>query len=147
MLLDAVYKAQQPGARVTMDDWAQRYPTNTEDVGRVCVDIAKKYCSVEQKASLPPILQFSSEDRYTKYQVCEVLAEVLDMPLTGMVPNKIGNDPQAGVQRPFDTHLSTKGLKELEIDVWTQSFVAWWYSFYLSSIGWPMLTMIAGDGN
>lgn len=35
VLMDVVKKAQE-GSRVTMDHWALRYPTNTEDVGRVC---------------------------------------------------------------------------------------------------------------
>lgn len=33
-LMTAVWKAQEK--EVVMDHWARRYPTNTEDVGRVC---------------------------------------------------------------------------------------------------------------
>ncbi len=39
VLLDAVWKAQGLGEgenKTKMDHWARRYPTNTEDVGRVC---------------------------------------------------------------------------------------------------------------
>lgn len=36
VLMDSVWKAQEKGASVKMDHWAIRYPTNTEDVGRVC---------------------------------------------------------------------------------------------------------------
>lgn len=36
VLLDLVWKAQEHGAKIKMDDWQLRYPTNTEDVGRVC---------------------------------------------------------------------------------------------------------------
>jgi dTDP-4-dehydrorhamnose reductase len=36
VLLDAVWKAQEDGAKIKMEHWAIRYPTNTEDVGRVC---------------------------------------------------------------------------------------------------------------
>jgi hypothetical protein len=37
-LMDVVMKSQDrgQGGRVKMDHWALRYPTNTEDVGRVC---------------------------------------------------------------------------------------------------------------
>lgn len=35
VLMDVLWKAQQ-GEKVTMEHWALRYPTNTEDVGRVC---------------------------------------------------------------------------------------------------------------
>lgn len=36
VLMEAVWKAQTEGAKVNMDHWALRYPTNTEDVARVC---------------------------------------------------------------------------------------------------------------
>ncbi|KAI0205128.1 hypothetical protein F4808DRAFT_410579 [Astrocystis sublimbata] len=37
VLMDSVWKAQEPeNAKIQMDHWALRYPTNTEDVGRVC---------------------------------------------------------------------------------------------------------------
>jgi S-adenosylmethionine synthetase len=126
-LVDAVWKAQDPNAGLKMDDWAQRYPTNTEDVARVCRDIAVKYLSEkDQVTSLPKKLQFSSEDRMTKYEICETLAEILGVPLPGMTRNRQGNDPSATVQRPFDTHLSTQALKDLGIEVHTQDFKSWW---------------------
>ncbi|KAK1149034.1 hypothetical protein N8T08_007711 [Aspergillus melleus] len=126
-LVDAVWKSQDETANVGMDDWALRYPTNTEDVARVCRDVVIK-CIKEraQKRTLPTILQFSSEDRMTKYEICEKLAEVLGLSLAGMKRNKQGNDPNASVQRPYDTHLSNKALQDLGIDVGTVDFVAWW---------------------
>ena len=36
VLMDTVWKAQEADANIKMDHWALRYPTNTEDVGRVC---------------------------------------------------------------------------------------------------------------
>jgi S-adenosylmethionine synthetase len=36
VLMDIVWKAQEKDANIFMDHWALRYPTNTEDVGRVC---------------------------------------------------------------------------------------------------------------
>jgi dTDP-4-dehydrorhamnose reductase len=126
-LIDAVWKSQVPESSVKMDDWALRYPTNTEDVGRVCRDIVIRYIKDRTRLrELPKILQFSSEDRMTKYEICEKFAEVLGLPLDRMIRNKQGNDPNAPVQRPYDTHLSTKGLTDLGIDVRTTDFVAWW---------------------
>ncbi|KAL5340620.1 hypothetical protein BJX70DRAFT_360742 [Aspergillus crustosus] len=126
-LVDAVWKAQDENAGVKMDDWAQRFPTNTEDVARVLRDIVIKYLKERARIlELPKILQFSSEDRLTKYEICEKLAEILGVPLEGLIRNKEGNDPNASVQRPYDTHLSTKVLKELGIDVGTVDFVQWW---------------------
>lgn len=126
-LVDAVIKAQDANAGVKMDDWAQRYPTNTEDVARVSRDIVIKYLKEKPRIKeLPHILQFSSEDRMTKYEICEKIAEVMGVSLPGMIRNKQGNDPNAGVQRPYDTHLSTKALVDLGIDVRTTDFTAWW---------------------
>lgn len=36
VLLDVLWKAQEKDAKIKMDHWAIRYPTNTEDIGRVC---------------------------------------------------------------------------------------------------------------
>lgn len=127
VLMDMLWKAQEANALIQMDDWAQKYPTNTADVGRVCKDIAEKYLSTspEDRSKLPSILQFSSEDRMTKYEICKVFAEIMGLPIGGLVANK-GNDPNAATQRPYDTHLSTKVLKDLGIDVSTMDFTAWW---------------------
>lgn len=90
------------------------------------VDIATKYLDPKDEKELPKILQFSSEDKMTKYEICELLAEIMGLSLEKMVPNIEGNDPNAKVQRPFDCHLSTKALKELGINVATQDFMGWW---------------------
>lgn len=36
VLMNSLWKAQEKEAQIKMDHWAIRYPTNTEDVGRVC---------------------------------------------------------------------------------------------------------------
>ena len=130
-LVDTVQKSLKDGASVTVDDWSQRYPTNTEDVGRVCKDIATKYLDTAEldRMALPKVLQFTSEDRFTKYEICLLLTEVLGVPSVGLKPNKEGNHPDVSVRRPFDTHLSTKALKDLDIPIWTQDFKAWWYVY------------------
>lgn len=127
VLMDVLWKAQEKGAQIKMDHWAQRYPTNTEDVARVCLDLATK-CLAEPNMfqQTPKILHFSSEDKMTKYQICQLFADIMDLPLDGMVADVQGADPTASVQRPYDTHLSTQSLKDLEIDVKTQDFIAWW---------------------
>jgi len=126
VLVNSVWKAQEKDAKIKMDHWALRYPTNTEDVGRVLVDIAAKYLESEDASKLPPILQFSSEDKFTKYEICQQFAEILGLPLDGMVANTEGNDPNASVQRPYDCHLSTKALKDLGINVATMDFMGFW---------------------
>ena len=127
VLMDLVWKAQEKDANLKMDDWAQRYPTNTKDVARVCFDVSTIYLEeVESRHKLPKILHFSSEDKYTKYQMCKLLAEIMGLPLDRMKAERVGNDPSAKVQRPYDTHLSTKALRDVGIKVHTQDFKAWW---------------------
>ncbi|EXJ94013.1 hypothetical protein A1O1_02406 [Capronia coronata CBS 617.96] len=153
VLMDSLYESQKKP--VKMDDWAIRYPTNVEDVARVCVDIAKYYTSATATATaahqggghddgkvtadqkmvapgsgepLPRILQFSSEDRMTKYDICKVFGEIMGLPIDGIVPDKESGKKPApdGTLRPYDCHLDTSELKKLGIDVTTVDFVAWW---------------------
>ncbi|KAI6382198.1 hypothetical protein MCOR25_000789 [Pyricularia grisea] len=126
VLMDAVWKAQEAETKIKMDHWAIRYPTNTEDVGRVCADVAEKYVEAQDAKSLPTVLQFSSEDKLTKYEICQLFGEIMGLSIDGIEANTQGNDPNASVQRPYDCHLSTKELKDLGIDVSTQNFGDWW---------------------
>lgn len=100
VLMDALWKSQEKDAQVKMDAWAQRYPTNTEDVARVCLDISTKYLDdPETRQRMPKVLQFSSEDRMTKYEICQQFADIMGLPLDGIVADKQGGDPKASVQR------------------------------------------------
>ncbi|KAL1871312.1 hypothetical protein VTK73DRAFT_2108 [Phialemonium thermophilum] len=126
VLMDSVWKAQNTDAKISMDHWSLRYPTNTEDVARVCHDVAARYLGTTDRSSLPRILQFSSEDKYTKYKICQLFGEIMGLSTARIEPNTKGNDPNAAVQRPYDCHLSTRALKELGIDVSTQDFKGWW---------------------
>lgn len=125
VLMDVVLESQNKCSRIKMDDWAKRYPTNIEDVARVCLDVAVIYLDDAQH-QLPKILQFSSEEEYTKYGICQVFAEIMGLPLDGIVANEAGNDPNASVQRPYDTHLSSQALRGIGINVKTQDFKTWW---------------------
>lgn len=89
-------------------------------------DVALKYTSSDDAVALPKILQFSSEDKFTKYEICELFAEILGLSMQKMKANAEGNDPKATTQRPYDCHLSTKALKETGIETATQDFKGWW---------------------
>ncbi|KAI5799264.1 hypothetical protein DFH27DRAFT_88988 [Peziza echinospora] len=127
VLMDAVWNLE--GRRTwEMDHWSVRYPTNTEDVARVLKDIALKYTSTPTpaaRAALPKILQFSAEERFTKYEICQVLAEIAGLPIDHLVPND-SYDPNSKVVRPYDCHLSTKALQSIGIDVSAVPFKIWW---------------------
>ena len=94
--------------------------------GLTSADVAVHYLEEKERASLPRVLQFSAEDKYTKYEICQLFAEIMGINTDKMEANTEGNDPNASVQRPYDCHLSTKALKSIGIDVSTQSFSAWW---------------------
>ena len=127
-LMDKVWESQKEGVKITMDDWARRYPTNTEDVARVCQSIAIRYLLEDftGRVKLPTVLQFTSEDCYTKYEICQIMSEIMGLPIDNIIPSKEGNDPTAAVQRPYDCHLSTNELQSLGVPIWTQNFQAWW---------------------
>lgn len=128
VLMDSVWKAQDEDAKITMDDWAQRYPTNTEDVGRVCFDLGTRYLAAgDTRSNMPRVLHFSSEDKFTKFEICRLFADIMDLPLEGMQADKDGGGPNASIRRPYDTHLSSQALRDLGINTQTQDFNAWWY--------------------
>lgn len=62
----------------------------------------------------------------TKYEICQLFGDIMNLSIASIEPNSVGNDPNSSVQRPYDTHLSTKALKELGIDVSTINFADWW---------------------
>jgi dTDP-4-dehydrorhamnose reductase len=129
-LLDAVETSKDAAAGIKMDDWARRYPTNTQDVGRVCNDIAVRYIKDKKNIkSLPKILQFSAEEDMTKYDMAQRFATILDVEILGMSANREGNDPNAAVKRPYNTHLSTRALREVGVNVQAVKFDDWWYVF------------------
>ncbi|KAF2090714.1 NAD(P)-binding protein [Saccharata proteae CBS 121410] len=124
----ATTRPGQASAAVKMDDYAQRYPTNTADVARVCFDVCALYGEKGDGAAaeLPAVLHFSSEDRRTKYQMCRDLAEILDLPIDGIEPHRPTEEEERAVRRPYDCHLDTRETRELGIDVSTVGFKNWW---------------------
>jgi S-adenosylmethionine synthetase len=154
VLMSQLWTAQQLDEgqpKIEVDDYALRYPTNTQDVGRVCRDIAKLYLDPSnvwvdlqtrmrhtqtatrcwlrfcRDRELPDILQFSSEDRMTKWQICQTFADIMGLPLDGLVPLKPSEEPKDGTARPYDCHLDTSALRALGIDVGTVDFRTWWW--------------------
>jgi dTDP-4-dehydrorhamnose reductase len=120
-------KIKSNEAKIKIDDYAQRFPTNTEDVARVCRDICKLYLDPQAAdPELPQVLQFSSEDKMTKWDMCKIFSEILSLPIEGLVPFKPEETPKDSVKRPYDCHLDTSILKDLGIDVHTADFRTWW---------------------
>ena len=144
ILADLVWKSQtklhgdktDDDDPIQVDDWAIRYPTNTEDVARVIEDLARRYLldrTDERTTDRPHLLQFSSEEAYTKYGICRIMADILGVSIHGLIvphrPRDEGEqeDDDVVVKRAYDCHLSTQALKDLGMDVHTQNFVHWWF--------------------
>jgi len=62
----------------------------------------------------------------TKWQICQTFADIMCLPLDGLVPFKPEEEPEDGTIRPYDCHLDTSALKELGINVSTVGFKTWW---------------------
>ncbi|KAH6639035.1 hypothetical protein C7974DRAFT_387749 [Boeremia exigua] len=130
-LMSQLWRAQGLGPdepRIEVDDWARRFPTCTEDVGRVCCDIAARYLSSENRGrEMPAILQFSGDECLTKWGVVKVFAEITGLGLEGMVPVRPQDgDAEEATRRPFDCQLDMAGLRELDVDVRSVGFREWW---------------------
>jgi dTDP-4-dehydrorhamnose reductase len=63
VLMDVLWKAQTEGAQISMDHWAIRYPTNTEDIGRVCHGMSH----------IPFATMFRSKSRHALNKFCHDL--------------------------------------------------------------------------
>ena len=140
VLMDVLWKSQDKldasaSEKIKMDDWAIRYPTNTADVGRVCRDIARLWLGVlasENKfgrEQLPSILQFSAEEKMTKFEICKVFGEIMGLSVDGLVADRSAEEEMrrpGATQRPFDCHLDTGELRRLGIEVECARFEDWW---------------------
>ncbi|KAK9376459.1 uncharacterized protein V1513DRAFT_477616 [Lipomyces chichibuensis] len=114
---------------VEMDNWQIRYPTNTQDVGRVLRDLADLILS--GKKEVPSILHFSATQKYTKYEICRILGELLGVPTSHLKEVDAVSKADSSVMRPHDCCLSNKRLMELGIDSSTIDFVTWWKKYLL----------------
>ncbi|BGP24566.1 dTDP-4-dehydrorhamnose reductase [Rhodotorula toruloides] len=129
VLVDSVRKAAA-GQPVKMDDWATRYPTNVTDVARVLVDLAAKSTSTQ----LPPILNFSAQQLYTKYTISLLFSKLHNPPLElGDNLVRVTHGPKPGETiRPRDCHLSNRAIEALGIDTRTVNFEQWWTEYLRS---------------
>jgi S-adenosylmethionine synthetase len=85
--------------------------------------------AVSSGRDFPDILQFSSEDQMTKWQICQAFADIMGLPLDGIEPFTPDEDPKDGTVRPYDCHLDTSTLQQLGIDISTVDFRTWWYVY------------------
>ncbi|BGP55459.1 hypothetical protein JCM8202v2_003063 [Rhodotorula sphaerocarpa] len=127
VLVDAVRKAAD-GNAMKMDNWAARNPTCVEDIARVLRDLAVKS---QQDVAIPPILHFSAQQVFTKYEMATILAQAHSPPLdTQDNLMRVDEGPKPGeTVRPKDCHLSNRAIESLGINTHTVDFTTWWQEY------------------
>ncbi|QRW04982.1 hypothetical protein RhiLY_03981 [Ceratobasidium sp. AG-Ba] len=124
ILVDIV--KDQSGKTYTMDHYATRYPTNVLDIADFLVRLSAI------KKPLPPILHYSGLEPYTKYEICLIMAKILNLPHVHIKPDAEAPPPSQAASRPKNCQLSLDVLETLGVDIGGRDFVTWWQE-YLSS--------------
>ncbi|KAF9189975.1 hypothetical protein BGZ51_009037 [Haplosporangium sp. Z 767] len=120
--VNALIDSVKDGKATSMDHYAIRYPTNVADVARVIKDLSLKVR--QEKVFISGILHFSGEEKFTKYEICEVIARILNVSLDHLQAN--ADAPKdATTTRPYDCHLSNRCLNGLGIDTHCVKFSEW----------------------
>ncbi|KAH7923437.1 NAD(P)-binding protein [Leucogyrophana mollusca] len=125
ILLDVVQ--DQSGKTYKMDHYASRYPTNVEDIASFLVRLSAL------GTPLPPILHYSGEEKFTKFEMCEIFARILNLKIDHIKADSAAPTGAGATSRPRDCHLDTSGTKKLVGgDLGCSPFETWWKQ-YLSS--------------
>ncbi|KAI0792470.1 NAD(P)-binding protein [Abortiporus biennis] len=129
ILLDIV--ADQSGKQYKMDHYATRYPTNVVDIA----DFLVRLTALPPSKAIPPILHYSAEEPFTKYEMCLIFSRILGLPHSHIIPDAEPPKGDAATSRPRDCHLYTHETEDLMEGYgglgWTP-FEEWWIQ-YLNS--------------
>ncbi len=127
ILVDVV--RDQSGKKYTMDHYQTRFPTNVLDIASFLVRLASTNRSLlfrclgltrrrphraclflireperPRSARLPPILHYSAEEPFTKYEICLVFARILGLPHAHIIPDAGPPPPGTGDLRCIIFH-------------------------------------------
>ncbi|KAJ1925113.1 hypothetical protein LPJ71_000289, partial [Coemansia sp. S17] len=103
VLVDVV----KSGAGAQMDAWQARFPTCTEDVARVLVDLSEISVGAVGEG-VAGIFHFSAAEKMTKYDMCGVFAHLLGVEdnMQNLVPvTEKPDSEQVAASRPDNTQL------------------------------------------
>ncbi|RPD75681.1 NAD(P)-binding protein [Lentinus tigrinus ALCF2SS1-7] len=123
-LLDIV--ADQSGRTYKMDHYATRYPTNVLDIA----DFLVRLSGLPASRVIPPILHYSAEEPFTKYEMCLIFARILGVPHAHIVAD--AEPPKEGTPRPQNTQLyvhETEDLMEGFGGLGWNPFEEWWTAY------------------
>ncbi|EGN92880.1 hypothetical protein SERLA73DRAFT_116738 [Serpula lacrymans var. lacrymans S7.3] len=120
VLLDVVQ--DQSGKQYQMDHYATRYPTNVVDIASFLVRLSGF------KQPIPPILHYSADEPFTKYEICLIFSKILGLSHKHIIADA---DPPTGAgatTRPRDCHLYTRETEDLDVPggLDCSLFEEWW---------------------
>ncbi|KAI0000202.1 NAD-P-binding protein [Russula compacta] len=121
VLLDVVQ--DQSGKKYKMDHYQTRFPTNVLDIAGFLVRLAKR----PKGSPLPPVIHYSAEEPFTKYEICLVFARILGLPHAHIIPDE-GPPPPGSTPRPLNTQLYVRETEDLGVEggLGTGGFEEWW---------------------
>ena len=142
ILLDVVQ--DRSGKKYNMDHYATRYPTNTIDIANFLVRLTgecfmytshfhnNSSTSVSAlKTPIPPILHYSGDEPFTKYEICLTFAKILGLPHDHIIPNAEAPSAADATTRPRDCHLYTRETEDLGVEggLGLSLFEEWWTEY------------------
>ncbi|KAH9074188.1 NAD-P-binding protein [Lactarius deliciosus] len=130
VLLDVV--RDQSGKKYNMDHYQTRFPTNVLDIASFLVRLAQR----PRDAVLPPMIHYSAEEPFTKYEICLIFARILGLP-HGHIAPIAGPPPPGSTPRPQNTQLSLRETEDLGVDggLMTGGFEEWWMEYLRNQTG------------
>ena len=115
--------------KVVVDDWARRDPASVEDISRCIVQVGDNWLKAlreHTEGDFPRIMQFCAGQFFTKYEMCQIFADILGVDISKMEGTKSDSE-NATVRRPYDTHMSTKELERaIGGSLQVSDFQQWW---------------------
>ena len=103
-LLKSVKNSNQP---TEVSDYELRFPTHCNDVALVCRQMAEYSL---QNPTWSGIFHWSNDEKFTKFDITKIIAELFDLPSGHLVGNK---EPSAGAKRSVNSQLDCSDLKAL----------------------------------
>ncbi len=97
------------GQDVTLDDWATRYPTLTDDVAVVCREMIEHHIDGEE---LGGIFHWAGDEAMSKYSMGKEMAGILKISSDKFISNQ---SPPSGTPRPKNCHLDCSVLEKAGI--------------------------------
>ena len=141
---DSILQESSALEKTVVDNWARRYPTCVEDVACILLALADFFLGHKDAedegnnkdngnhdntanqnstsgTNLPRILHFTAEQRFTKYDICQIFADILGLNVDDALVPDDGDDDASqlisktamSIQRPYDTQLDVSETRRV----------------------------------